>query len=904
VVGPQTFFDNATNGVGSFTDPGELPAMITAGGENALLIGLDTTGDVDIGGFTQAELTLLDEQTVMGGGTGLRVWGVQSGQTAVFHAPGSPATLANAQVPGLTLAHSNTIEGLGFTNMGTALWLPLDAESTMADIYNNDFWNVWDSAVRVDMLNDSELTLYLTDNDFLESGTGLSLYADDTFNIEVEAHGNSFVLMGAGLAHNLFPDGSGPSSFALNASGNTFQTGTFGIFSNAFVSGVNGPEAYTHTANISNNDFVDIEEADYFLTVTGAAVPNLPGEVDVDVAVQGNRSVWGYYPIYVWVDDIPDGHVGIEVVDNQILDAYSEAIDIGISDGPDVDATIARNEISWGGNVDGGIAIELYIDDSSDEDGHVLTISDNIIDGSYYEAIYVDVNDGLATDLTIASNEITNTYDEGILVEFEDVGDGTDEGNKIAIEGNTLENTYDDAIYVDVDSGSDDTALTIADNNISFVEDDEGIYVEFDGVGHADGNTITIQRNTLEFTSSYAIDVEVDASYDTAVAIADNSLSFIDDSGIYVDVTTSGHDVGNAIAIDRNTLEFVNGDGIEVYAADNYDTTLAMAGNALSNINGDGIYVDFDENGAPGPVGNMITINGGNTIAFADGDGIKIGVDGFAAGDTEVAVADNTVEHVEGDGIEIDFDGVVDGVLTVRNNVVDGSDADGIDINLDDDLIGGSDGNEVTIASNLVSNSLGDGVYVFINDNSNLNEIAIRSNTISHSEDDGVYVWVNDVSDGNQVTIASNQITDSYSDGVDVWVNGSELNLFTIENNRISDTVMWDGISVWVNDVLSDANEFTISNNTLRGLGDDGIWVGVDDFADNNLVTIGGNNIDSAFDDGIDIDGNANLVDPTVLSSEINGADRNNTVTNFGGVDAEFTGNLTGQLLVNGTLVP
>ena len=71
-VGDVLFFDDDTEGVGSFEDPGELPDMIALGAENALLIGLDTTGDVGLAPYLPPLLTLFDGQTVMGGGTGLR----------------------------------------------------------------------------------------------------------------------------------------------------------------------------------------------------------------------------------------------------------------------------------------------------------------------------------------------------------------------------------------------------------------------------------------------------------------------------------------------------------------------------------------------------------------------------------------------------------------------------------------------------------------------------------------------------------------------------------------------------------------------------------------------------------------------------------------------------------------
>jgi hypothetical protein len=893
VVGEKFFFDgeifpDGIDGDGSFEDPGDLPDMIAAGGPNALLIGLDKTGDVNLAPYLPPLLALQDGQTVMGGGTDLPLWGVDSGQMAVFHAPGSRATLNNG--PGLTLAHNNTISGLDFVNTpGHALNLVLVDDSTTADIFGNRFYNIGSDAVFVDLsapTDHSELALHLNDNEFIDiSEHGLYVGAVDSFDIAIEAHGNIFVDSHAGLEHILNADGSGPSSFSLNASGNTFVEMDWSIYTEAFVSGVGGTGTYTHTANIWDNDFIDgvesAESADYYLEIVGDTV-DPPGEVDVDVAVRGNRSVWGENFVEMYVDPIPDGHIGIEVVDNQVLDVDEQAIYIDIEDAPDVHATIARNEISWGKGIEtDGPAIEVLIADSGDEDGHVVTINDNIITSSWYDAINVDIDNGLATDLTIANNEITNTWDdEGIYVDFDGVGDA-DGGNTIAIEGNIIGNSYYTPIYVDVHNGSDDTALTIADNIISFIEydDEEAIWVGFNDVGHdADGNTITIQRNTVEFGNGDGIGVDVDQSDDTAVTIADNIVNGFDGDGIWVDLRDSGHDVGNALAIDRNTITSVTGDGVYVNAADNFDTTLAMAGNAIgeefgfgvSTIGGDGISINFDENDlGPGPVGNRITINGQNTIRYVDDAGIAIDVNGASSEDTVVIVGNNTVEHVGDDGIEIDFFDVVDGVLTLQNNVLDGSDSDGISIDLND----GSDGNTVTITLNQISNSGNgndDGIEIEIRD-SDSNVFTLQSNQIANSTDDGIDFDLSN-SDSNLVTLLTNVITNSDEDGIDFNLfNGSDLNTVEIRSNTVS---------------LSD---------------EDGMDINVPDGNDTNTFRIGANNVDLSVDgDGIDIfSGDAT----TVISSEFEGPPLNNIVTNSTDLDAEITGTGTGTILVNGTEV-
>jgi hypothetical protein len=247
--------------------------------------------------------------------------------------------------------------------------------------------------------------------------------------------------------------------------------------------------------------------------------------------------------------------------------------------------------------------------------------------------------------------------------------------------------------------------------------------------------------------------------------------------------------------------------------------------------------------------------------------------------------------------------------VTVRNNVVDGSDEDGIDIDLEQDatIPEGSLGVEVTIASNEVSNTLGEGIDVWIDDDSDENVLTIRSNVISHGEKDGVDVDIRDGSENNEVTIASNRMIDSKSDGVHINLfnagSTGNGNVLTVESNRMTDSVVNNGVYIDVSG-NSDDNEFVINGNTIREPGGDGIQALFRDTTDNNLLQIGDNSIIDPFDDGIDIEGSA--VATTRLSSEFNGADRNNSVTDPGGDDAEFTtGDLfTGQLLVNDNPVP
>jgi hypothetical protein len=803
----------------------------------------------------------------------------------------------------------------------------------MAVIQDNTF-RFLGTAVEADLQHDSDLELYLTGNDFTALGIGLFLTANSSFNIEVEAHDNFFWEVLVGLDNNLFPDGFSPSSFALNASGNTFVDSVVGINTIAGPSGSAGLEAYTHTSNISDNDFAS-NNIDYALQVLGNGL-DLPGEVDVDVTVQNNRSVEGDFfgdietvgvvaaangagivPegsfVGIHVDPIPDGHIDIDIVDNQVLGSFASPINVNVVLGPDVDATISRNEILGAF----GDAINLAILASGDEDGHDVRINDNIITAAGEEGIEVFIGDSLNSDLTISRNHLSLVQGFGILGLFDDVGllpDG-DGDNTITIEGNILENIGWTGIDFTAFDG-DDTAVTVVDNRVSFVGFGDligtGIEVGMFGVGDlaGEGNEITVNRNTVEFTQGIGIDVNVADSFfgpsdNTAVTVSNNNLRFIESLGINVTMLAVGHGGENAIAIDQNTLDHVRLGGVRVSAALNDATTLGMVGNDISTVLfGSGITVDFDEN-----LDQTIMINGGNNVEFAAGHGIAVDVDGFVPGDTEVAVANNTVEHVGLSGIDINFRGVVEGEMTVLNNVVDGSDWAGIDIDLDEDAgFLGSGGNEVNIAGNLVSNTLFHGIDLVIDDDSDLNLVTIASNEVSHGEWDGVWVSIRDGSDGNEVTVASNQIFDHQLHGVDSFIwDGADLNVLTVRNNQITESG-FHGLEFLVGDVgdltTSNGNILVADTNTISRSGLNGIDVDIlGGVVDATSLVIGGNSIDLSGVNGIDIVAPflPNLID---LSSEINGAERNNIVTNFGVADALFVGDFNGTLLVNGTLVP
>ena len=121
--------------------------------------------------------------------------------------------------------------------------------------------------------------------------------------------------------------------------------------------------------------FIEAEEA--------AVTTEIGGRIVALHAAEGDQVTVG--ATLVELDDSLH-RAQIEIVDNQVMGTDSGAIDIYVVEGPDVDATISRNDIE---NVGGGVgdymasvfddAILMQIYGSGNENGHSVTIGQNTI---------------------------------------------------------------------------------------------------------------------------------------------------------------------------------------------------------------------------------------------------------------------------------------------------------------------------------------------------------------------------------------------------------------------------------------------------------------------------------------------------------------------------------------------
>ncbi len=315
---------------------------------------------------------------------------------------------------------------------------------------------------------------------------------------------NQFTNMGTGVENTLFPDGDGaPSSFAFNAMGNTFSDLDSGI--STFVE-VTGDQVYNHTEYVGNNVFYNNEYDDYELELVGFGDS---ATVNLNVEVSHNRSTDGDTFVDIELGDnddgdsdpISNGQFNIEIADNEVLDV-DEGIVIGGQRGPDVNLTILRNQLR---NVDDGEAIDIDIENSGYENGHSVTIADNLIeDVSDNDGIEVDVVDSDDLQLTVANNVLRDIYDTGIEIDVNGVGN---DGNSVTVSGNLVEFVEDgNGIDVAVNDSADST-ITIADNTVQHVESGHGIELDLENTGFDLGNTVTISGNTIREIDGTGIDI-------------------------------------------------------------------------------------------------------------------------------------------------------------------------------------------------------------------------------------------------------------------------------------------------------------------------------------------------------------------------------------------------------------
>jgi len=602
VIADVYYFEDSGDGDGSFDDPFDLGDAIAAGGENALLIGLDSAG------FVQSSETLLDGQTAMGGGTSLLLRGAGSGQPAFFTALGAPAILSDPGVV-LTLARNNTISGLRFGDSGTGLRLDQSGGESITSILGNTFW-VQDTALDVNITDGARLTLNVVGNSFQELGTAIDFAGRNTFDVTLRVWNNEFSDLGGdtGILANLTPDGSfGPSTFDFSVIGNTFTNAGVAIEVNVDAS---GSEDYTHRTTIVQNEFSE-SDVDYTLDFIADGAS---GFNDVDIHVFENTSFFANgHSLRIDFDDVDDGHIALAVHDNVIDEAGGDGMRIGVDEATDSRIAIFDNEITNSGNH----AIQIDVEESGNRDGHSLTIANNRIVSSGEHAIDIDFGGGHDASVAIARNTVEDTdLGDGIRVNID--GNGHDAGPEVFIFENRVEDADDDGIDVEF-TDDRDTRLVVSDNIVER-SGDRGIEIDFDINGHDGGNAVEITRNIVRDGDGDGIHLGASDSRDVTATIAHNTVEDAGGAGIFVGFWGGGHADGNTASISGNTVTDTDFYGIHVDVYDsNYGDVVTVSKNSLSEtsqLGGSGIGVHvFDSSVAEATIES-------NDVRNPGGDGI------------------------------------------------------------------------------------------------------------------------------------------------------------------------------------------------------------------------------------------------------------------------------------------
>jgi len=622
------FFDEDGGGDGSFENPYDLPTAVGTG-ENNLLIGLARTGDIDV---SFGEGDLLNGQTVLGGGMPLYVWGVDSGQDGVWVAPGQAATLCCTGTA-LTLAENNTVAGLFFRNMGRAIELNLDNQSTLVDIYNNHFSQM-EHAIEIDAMNDSALTAWIWKNSFERQESGVDVWAPDTFDLTFNVWKNDFSNMGTGMEFTLQPDGSaGASSFALNAFGNQFADVDSGISTDVYFTGA---EDYTHMTKLGYNTFWNVRYDDYELDVEGN---NPAGSLDAMVTLKGNESLNGDTFADIEVYDVRNGSFGVMAYGNSVTGA-EDGILVDVYQGPDVTAMITGNEmVGVGREDDNADAIRVSLYESGSDSGHEIVINENWLENIQGDAIDVEVDFSYDANIEVAYNTIRDVtqYDDDDPsngpIEIDIYDSGHDVGHNVMVHGNDIqfvenENAIDVDIVYSYDANVEITENRIRDviSNDSYNAD--GISVTFYDTGHDGGNNLVIGWNDIARVGSDGVDVQLDELENPFEAIT-------------VSVTE------NQI---RRTSHENDGeeDGIEITLDTVSDSEIIVSGNMVDHAddgdNGFGVWIDLEDSD-----GNMVEISE-NSISRSGEHGVEIDLhtDSY---DNTVAINQNHITLSDENGI-------------------------------------------------------------------------------------------------------------------------------------------------------------------------------------------------------------------------------------------------------------
>jgi parallel beta-helix repeat protein len=406
-----------------------------------------------------------------------------------------------------------------------------------------------------------------------------------------------------------------------------------------------------------------------------------------------------------------------------------------------------------------------------------------------------------------------------------------------------------------------------------------------DGVDVNNASNLTVANNMISSLSGGGTGILFDSVADSL--IGDNDVSFFA-TGVNIIDNSVNINVDHNTFSDSTIAAISTGDSTNLNITNN-DVTSTITGDGITASSGDTIKI----------YGN--TLNGANS-----GAGIRLhNVTDSGIGDGNAADANTNSVSGFATGINVS-DGSVN--IFVGGNNVNGSSIAGISID---------DSHHVTVANNLITHMLGDGI-----DGSNGSSLTIVGNTMTSDNGVGVGIELNNVTDtnagdGNTADTNANAIN-NFATGISVLggsdnvavsgntidassVNGVKVvgsNDIRVSNNLLTN-VSGNGVSGF------DTNALNINGNTMTSVSGTGTGITLDHVTDSNVGTGGGNSIDG-FAIGVSVsDGSGNVFvsnnqiqNSTVAGIAVDNSDlitlANNTITNAtgDGIDASTTTNL------------
>lgn len=470
------------------------------------------------------------------------------------------------------------------------------------------------------------------------------------------------------------------------------------------------------------------------------------------------------------------------------------------------------------------------------------------------------------TDILLLAD---NTTVSGIRFNLgQDSIDGKDIGGIININNNLIVNSDNEAI--EISNSNRVTALNIKDNTIyNSGEDSIEVYLHNqenelfrtsemapEPESQPEKVAVAITGNTIGNTEDEdAIDVYIE-DFKANVTVADNTVNHADENGIHINGNYSD---GSIVKVSGNKVNDADENGVHVHG--NYGTAsqVIVTDNIVNYADENGIHV----HGRYGDGSELIVSD--NTVNYAEENGVHL--HGRHSEKSQVTVSGNKVEYADDNGIHIHGQYGDESSLTVSDNTVDLAEYTGI--NVEGEYSASS---KVQISGNKVERTEGSGIAVYANYlySEEYNEFALASDGQTTVEE----IFTLD--------IASNDVGNAYGNGILAEVIGGPATV-NVSDNTIGSV---HGYGYDMSPQVFEASD----GSTCCG---NGISVETSS-AEQSILSVTGNTIEYAENNGIDIVSALNNLDVDINNNTIKSAGNSGIALNsvfFSDIKADISSN-------------